>query len=101
MAAMIQIAIRCHPRAPLPAEDFGVWLEREIADLRAEDPQRALRLSSLTQHLPGGDVEIGWLVELEVPDDDPRIPGLRTHLEGCPACQEEHQSLRALVSAEG
>ena len=42
-------------------------------------------------------------VELELAgaDADARIPGLRTHLEGCPACREEHQSLRALVSAEG
>jgi hypothetical protein len=42
-------------------------------------------------------------VELELAgvDADARIPGLRTHLAGCPACREEHQSLRALVSADG
>jgi hypothetical protein len=28
------------------------------------------------------------------------IPGLRSHLEGCPACREEHESLLALVSDE-
>jgi hypothetical protein len=28
---------------------------------------------------------------------DDLIPGMRAHLEGCPACNEEHQSLRALV----
>jgi hypothetical protein len=41
-------------------------------------------------------------VELELAgeDADARIPGLRTHLEGCPACREEHESLLALVSAE-
>jgi hypothetical protein len=39
-------------------------------------------------------------LELSGADADARIPGLRTHLEGCPACREEHQSLRALVSAE-
>lgn len=41
-------------------------------------------------------------VELELAgiDADGRIPGLRTHLNGCPACREEHESLRALV-AEG
>ena len=32
------------------------------------------------------------------PDD--RIPGMRAHLEGCPACHEEHESLRALVGGE-
>jgi hypothetical protein len=26
------------------------------------------------------------------------IPGLRTHLEGCSACNEDHQSLRALLA---
>lgn len=41
-------------------------------------------------------------VELELADADAdaRIPGLRAHLEGCPACREEHESLRALVSSE-
>jgi hypothetical protein len=28
---------------------------------------------------------------------DDLIPGMRPHLEGCPACREEHESLRALV----
>ena len=39
-------------------------------------------------------------VELELAgeDADARIPGLRTHLEGCPACREDHESLRALVA---
>jgi hypothetical protein len=31
---------------------------------------------------------------------DERIPGMRPHLEGCPACREEYESLRALVSSE-
>jgi len=39
-------------------------------------------------------------VELEVAgaDADAALPGLRAHLAGCPACREEHESLRALVS---
>ena len=38
-------------------------------------------------------------VELELGelDADERVPGMRAHLDGCPACREEHQSLRALV----
>ena len=39
-------------------------------------------------------------VELELAggaDADAAIPGLRAHLAGCPACREEHESLRALV----
>ena len=41
-------------------------------------------------------------VELEVQgaNADERIPGLRNHLAGCPACREEHDSLLALVTAE-
>ena len=31
---------------------------------------------------------------------DTAVPGLRAHLEGCPACREEFESLRDLVAAE-
>ncbi|MBD0348293.1 MAG: hypothetical protein ICV59_03995 [Thermoleophilia bacterium] len=46
--------------------------------------------------------ELDRYVELEVAgrDADAAIPGLRAHLEGCPACREEHESLYALVSGE-
>jgi hypothetical protein len=27
------------------------------------------------------------------------VPGMRAHLEGCPACEEDHRSLAALVVA--
>jgi hypothetical protein len=39
-------------------------------------------------------------VELELAgrDADAAIPGMRTHLEGCPACREERDSLIALLS---
>ena len=41
-------------------------------------------------------------VELEAAgkEADAAVPGLRVHLEGCPACREEHDSLLALVSGE-
>jgi hypothetical protein len=32
-------------------------------------------------------------------DADAAVPGMAAHLRGCPACREEHASLRALVSA--
>ena len=46
--------------------------------------------------------ELDRYVELEVAgaDADAAIPGLRAHLDGCPACREEHESLYALVSGE-
>ena len=39
--------------------------------------------------------ELDRFVELELAgaDADAAIPGLRAHLEGCPACREEHESL--------
>ena len=38
-------------------------------------------------------------VELEVAGADAEavVPGMRAHLAGCPACSEEHDSLRALL----
>ena len=39
-------------------------------------------------------------VELELADAkaDQQIPGMRAHLEGCPACDEDHKSLLAFVA---
>lgn len=39
-------------------------------------------------------------VELEVAGIDPGslLPGVRAHLEGCSACNEDHESLRALLA---
>ena len=41
-------------------------------------------------------------VDLEVRgvDADARVPGMRAHLDGCPACREEHDSLHALVAGD-
>jgi hypothetical protein len=33
-------------------------------------------------------------------DADAAVPGMRAHLEGCPACQEDHESLMTLVAAD-
>lgn len=45
--------------------------------------------------------ELDRYVDLEVRHDvadaDRVVPGMRAHLEGCQACDEEHASLRALV----
>jgi hypothetical protein len=42
-------------------------------------------------------------VELELgePDADAGLPGMLAHLEGCPACREEHDLLLAYVRADG
>ena len=41
-------------------------------------------------------------VELELAgeDADARVPGMRAHLEGCPACREDHAGLRELVRGD-
>jgi hypothetical protein len=36
--------------------------------------------------------------ELATADADLLVPGMRAHLEGCPACAEEHGSLRDLAA---
>jgi hypothetical protein len=32
---------------------------------------------------------------------DERIPGMSAHLDGCPACNEDRESLRAYLLAQG
>jgi len=34
-------------------------------------------------------------------DADAKLPGMRAHLAGCPACHEDHESLLAFVRASG
>jgi hypothetical protein len=72
---MIQITIRCHPRVPVASEELELWLEQELDLLRNEVPQGTVRLSSLTQHLPSSDIDVGWLIELEMPEDGPVVEG--------------------------
>jgi hypothetical protein len=36
-------------------------------------------------------------LELAGQDADAAVPGLRAHLDGCPACREEHESLLTLA----
>jgi hypothetical protein len=46
--------------------------------------------------------ELDRYVELELSDAnaDAAVPGMRSHLQGCGACNEDHQSLHALLEAE-
>ena len=46
--------------------------------------------------------ELDRYVDLEISgaDADAGVPGMRAHLQGCPACGEDHRSLLALVQAE-
>lgn len=46
--------------------------------------------------------ELDRYVELELDgrDAEEAVPGMRAHLEGCPACAEERDSLFALVAVD-
>lgn len=39
-------------------------------------------------------------LELAGAQADQQIPGMRAHLEGCPACDEDHQSLLTFVGQQ-
>jgi hypothetical protein len=46
--------------------------------------------------------ELDRYVELELAGEeaDAAVPGLRAHLDGCPACREEHDSLHGLIAGD-
>src|SRR5690349_7263428 len=67
---MLQLTIRSHPTVPVDARDLEEWLEHQVEKLRAVAPQATVRLARLTQHLPNARVDVGWLLELEIPDPD-------------------------------
>jgi hypothetical protein len=39
-------------------------------------------------------------LELAGPSADDEVPGMRAHLQGCPACDEDHESLLAFVAEQ-
>jgi hypothetical protein len=44
------------------------------------------------------DRYVDWVVEGEKADE--RVPGMKAHLHGCPACAEDFRSLRDFVAEE-
>jgi hypothetical protein len=46
--------------------------------------------------------ELDRYIELERggADADAAVPGMRAHLAGCPACEEDHRSLEALLASD-
>jgi hypothetical protein len=71
---MVQISIRCLPRVPVASDELEQWLEQQVDALREQAPHGTIRLSRLTQGLPSA---IGWLVELELAEDEPLLAGDR------------------------
>jgi hypothetical protein len=73
------------------------------------DPSRPTDLLARLLGPPGPELtcdecfeHLDRFVELELAghDADAAIPGMRAHLEGCPACNEDHESLAAMVGSE-
>jgi anti-sigma factor RsiW len=72
---------------------------------RPELKQALMRLLGPAEHEIGCDecfAKLDRYVEAELAGTDANavVPGMRSHLAGCPACREEYESLRALVSGE-
>jgi hypothetical protein len=44
-------------------------------------------------------VDVYVELELSGAGADDEVPGMKAHLEGCPACAEEHDSLQALLDS--
>jgi hypothetical protein len=61
----MQVAIRCHPYAPVASDELEEWLAREVDRIRAAAPNATVRLMRLSQPLSAGRVAVGWLIELE------------------------------------
>ena len=75
--------------------------------MTADDRRRALLSGLLGPADPEVTCEqcfelLDEYVDLELAGHDApaRLPGMREHLEGCPACREDHESLRALVASD-
>ena len=73
--------------------------------MSGQHDQRLERLLGPSDYEVGCDEcfdRLDEFVELELAglNADAAIPGLRAHLDGCPACREEHDALVALVAGE-
>jgi hypothetical protein len=70
---MAQFAIRCHPLVPVAVDELERWLEHQVNELRVEAPHGTIRLSRLTQGPTSADLHVGWLVELDLTEDEPLL----------------------------
>ena len=66
----MQVAIRCHPCAPVATDEVEHWLRSELDRLRSQSPEAVVRMQRLTQPAPTGRLGVGWLVEVDAADGD-------------------------------
>jgi len=67
---MVKFAIRCQRAVPTDTEELDRWLEQRMRALRSGAPTGTLRVSRLNQGMPSGPVDIGWLLEFELPESE-------------------------------
>ena len=65
---MTKLAIRCHPCVPTSRVALEEWLEERLTELREQIPEAIVRLDRLTQELPSGTSQDGWLLEFQFPE---------------------------------
>jgi hypothetical protein len=99
---MTQIAIRCHPYAPIDTEDVQRWLTDELSRLRDGSPNSAIRLLRLSQPGPENEIEVGWQIELNGNGESPVEDGaLREVLRDLRLLGLQPAVLRGVGSGEG
>jgi hypothetical protein len=67
---MVKFAIRCQRAVPTDTDELDEWLEQRMRQLRSGAPTGTLRVSRLNQGMPSGSVDIGWLLEFELPESE-------------------------------
>jgi hypothetical protein len=67
---MVKFAIRCQRAVPTDTDELDHWLEQRMRQLRSGAPTGTLRVSRLNQGMPSGSVDIGWLLEFELPESE-------------------------------
>jgi hypothetical protein len=77
MTSPVQLAIRCQPRVPVSPDELEGWLELEVKELRSLAPHATVRLSRLSQGACDSQLNIGWLIELELEPNAPLLAGDR------------------------
>ena len=65
---MTKLVIRCHPCVPTSGVALEEWLEERLTELREQIPEAIVRLDRLTQELPSGTSQDGWLLEFQFPE---------------------------------
>ena len=70
---MDQLAIRCHACSPVVSAEVDEWLREEVERLRENAPRAALRVLRLSQALPAGKVDAGWLIEVASAGGEPPL----------------------------